>query len=148
MKFLQHKRRTAPAVIIVALIDVLIVLLIFLICTTTFRQQPALRLALPESTTALKSGVNENPPLLVNIEANGALHYGFANGVGEVLVPDQLKNRLTIDAEKARAAGKEVSLAIRADKSAPWGQIVRVMDIAKSANIKISSAYMKESAAK
>ena len=50
-----------------------IVLLIFLICTTTFRQQPALRLSLPESTTALKSGMNENPPLLISIEASGAL---------------------------------------------------------------------------
>ena len=67
MKFLVHKRRTAPAIIIVALIDVLIVLLIFLICTTTFKQQPALRLALPESSTALKSGANENPPLFISI---------------------------------------------------------------------------------
>jgi biopolymer transport protein ExbD len=148
MRFLQHKRRTAPAVIIVALIDVLIVLLIFLICTTTFRQQPALRLALPESSTALKSGVNENPPLLVSIEANGALRYGKANEVARVILPNNLKNEIIKDAEAARAMGHEATLAINADKSAPWGQIVRVMDIAKSANIKISSAYMKEAAAK
>ncbi len=56
MRFLIRKRRTAPAVIIVALIDVLIVLVIFLLVTTTFKQQPSLRLQLPESTQALKSG--------------------------------------------------------------------------------------------
>jgi biopolymer transport protein ExbD len=145
MKFLAHKRRTAPAVIIVALIDVLIVLLIFLICTTTFRQQPALRLSLPESTTALKSGMNDNPPLLISIEASGALRYGMA---GDVVTPDQLKGRLILDAEKSRAGGHDAMLAVRADKSAPWGQIVRVMDIAKAANIRISSAYMKEAGAK
>ncbi len=145
MKFLVHKRRTAPAVIIVALIDVLIVLLIFLICTTTFKQQPALRLALPESTTALKSGANESPPLFISIEASGALRYGIA---GDVVTPEQLRNRLVLDAEKARATGGEARLALRADKSAPWGQLVRVMDIAKAANIKISSAYMKEAGAK
>jgi len=145
MKFLQHKRRTAPAVIIVALIDVLIVLLIFLICTTTFRQQPALRLSLPESTTALKSGVNENPPLLISIEASGALRYGMA---GDVVTPDQLRGRLILDAEKIRAGGHDALLAVRADKAAPWGQIVRVMDIAKAANIRISSAYMKEAGTK
>ena len=141
MKFLIHKRRTAPAVIIVALIDVLIVLVIFLLVTTTFRQQPALKLALPESTTALKSGANENPPLLISIEASGALRYGMA---GDVVTPEQLRGRLILDAEKARAAGNEARLAVRADKAAPWGQLVRVMDIAKAANIKVSNAYMKE----
>ena len=45
MKFSVRKRRTAPAVIIVALIDVLVVLLIFLMVTTTFKQQPLLKLA-------------------------------------------------------------------------------------------------------
>ena len=58
MRFLVHKRRTAPAVIIVALIDVLIVLVIFLLVTTTFKQVPALQLALPASRQALKPGVN------------------------------------------------------------------------------------------
>ncbi len=145
MRFILHKRRTAPAVIIVALIDVLIVLVIFLLVTTTFRQQPALRLALPESNSALRSGANENPPLLVSIEASGTLRYGLA---GDVVTPDQLRGRLIVDAEKARATGNEAKLAVRADKAAPWGQIVRVMDVAKAANIRISSAYMKEAGVK
>lgn len=145
MKFYVRKRRAAPAVIIVALIDVLVVLLIFLICTTTFKQQPALKLALPESSSALKSGANENPPLLVSIEAGGALRYGPN---ADVVLPDDLRSRLLIAAEKARASGQEVRLAVRADKAAPWGQVVRVMDMAKAANIKVLSAYMKEAGAK
>ena len=63
MQFLVHKRRQTPAVIIVALIDVLIVLLIFLLATTTFKQQPSLKLALPESSQAQKTGANESAPL-------------------------------------------------------------------------------------
>jgi biopolymer transport protein ExbD len=140
MKFIQHKRRTAPAVIIVALIDVLIVLVIFLLCTTTFRQQPALKLALPESTTALKSGANENPPVLISIEANGTLRYGIS---GDVVTAKQLEARLIKDAENARSKKLEARLAVRADTKAPWGQMVKVMDIAKTANIKVSNAYMK-----
>ena len=141
MKFLVHKRRTAPAVIIVALIDVLIVLVIFLLVTTTFKQQPSLRLALPESSQALKSGANENPPLVVCIEANGVFRFGPDN------VPmglEELHNRLLISAEKARSANQEVKLAVRADKKAPWESIVKVMDLAKAANIKLLSAYTKE----
>ena len=59
MRFLIHKRRNTPTVIIVALVDVLIVLLIFLMVTTTFKQQSALKLTLPESSQAKKSGANK-----------------------------------------------------------------------------------------
>ncbi len=61
------------AVIIVALIDVLIVLLIFPMVTSIVRQQPALRLALPESSQAQKTGANENASLVVSIDAQGGL---------------------------------------------------------------------------
>jgi hypothetical protein len=54
-----------------SLVDVLIVLLIFLMVTTTFKQQSALKLKLPESSQAQKSGANENPPLVVSIDTNG-----------------------------------------------------------------------------
>ena len=137
MKFLVHKRRTAPAVIIVALIDVLIVLVIFLLVTTTFKQQPALKLALPESSQALKSGANENPPLVVSIDEKGGLRFGPE---GLPVTPDQLRIRLL-------AAGREkadAKLAVRADKKAPWESIVKVMDLAKEAKIKNLSAFTKD----
>src|SRR3954471_14523980 len=76
MHFLVHKRRQTPSVIIVALIDVLIVLLIFLMVTTTFKMQPALKLALPESSQAQKTGANENAPLVVTIDTAGLLRLG------------------------------------------------------------------------
>jgi biopolymer transport protein ExbD len=137
MRFLAHKRRTAPAVIIVALIDVLIVLVIFLLVTTTFKQQPALHLTLPESTQALKSGANDNPPLVVSIDAQGMYRVG-----PEALpvTPDQLAGRLRDEAQK----NPQIKLAVRADKNAPWGKIVSVMDAASAAHIKILSAFTKE----
>lgn len=48
MRFFVRKRRQTPTVIIVALIDVLIVMLIFLMVTTAFKQQPALNLRPPD----------------------------------------------------------------------------------------------------
>src|SRR6266851_4310396 len=76
MRFYVRKKRQAPAVIIVALIDVLIVLLIYLMVTTTFKQQPALKLALPESSQAQKTGAQETPPLVVSIDPKGNLRLG------------------------------------------------------------------------
>src|SRR5205807_6197744 len=76
MRFHVRKRRQAPAVIIVALIDILIVLVIFLMVTTTFKQQSALKLALPESTQAQRTGAQEPPPLIVTVDPKGNLRFG------------------------------------------------------------------------
>ncbi|HXT10234.1 MAG TPA: biopolymer transporter ExbD [Candidatus Angelobacter sp.] len=137
MQFRAQKRRQTPAVIIVALIDVLIVLLIFLMVTTTFRQQPALRLALPESSQAHKTGANENAPLIVSIDSKGALRIGAE---ARPVTPDQLKTELTAEAGKK----PDLQVAISADKNAPFGEIVKVMDAAKEAHIKIVNAFTKE----
>ena len=137
MKFLTHKRRSAPAVIIVALIDVLIVLVIFLLVTTTFKQQPALRLALPESSQAQKSGANENPPLIVSIDEKGGLRFGPSE---DAKTPDQLRDCL-LEAVKKNPNSK---LAIRADKKATWERIVTVMDLAKQTKVKSLSAFTKD----
>lgn len=138
MRFYVRKRRTTPAVIIVALIDVLIVLLIFLMVTTTFKQQSALKLALPESTQAKKSGANDNPPLVVSIDAAG-LYY--LNKEKEPKTFDQMRAELEAQAAK----NPQLVLAINADEKAPWGKIVKVRDAAAAAKIKSLVAFTKES---
>ncbi|HEU5072271.1 MAG TPA: biopolymer transporter ExbD [Verrucomicrobiae bacterium] len=139
MRFPIRKRRQTPAVIIVALIDVLIVMLIFLLVTTSFKQQPALRLALPESSAAAKSGANDEPPLIVSIDASGTLRLGPD---ARAVTRDRLKEELLAEATKNPA----VKLAINADKAAPFGQIVMVMDAAKAAGIKGVNAFTKQAA--
>ena len=68
--FYPRRRRAAPGIIIIALIDVLIVMLTFLLVSTTYRNQPAVKLALPEVTDAPKEGGTAGkPPLVVTIAA-------------------------------------------------------------------------------
>jgi biopolymer transport protein ExbD len=126
-------------VIIVALIDVLIVLLIFLMVTTTFKQQPALRLALPESTQAQKTGANESAPLLVSIDAQGNLRFGSD---ARPITLDKLKADLLTETAKK----PDLRLAIAADRNAPVGQLIKVRDVAKEANINIKfvNLFVKE----
>ena len=138
MRFFVHKRRSAPAVIIVALVDVLIVLLIFLMVTTTFKQQSALKLALPESSQAKKAGANENPPLVVSIDANGIYYLDKLPRTFE-----QLQGEL----KSQSAKNPQLVLAIQADEKAPWGKIVKVRDAAAEAKIKSLVAFTKEKAA-
>lgn len=141
MRFFVRKRRQTPTVIIVALIDVLIVLLIFLVVTTTFKHQPSLRLALPESTQAQKSGANETPPYVVTVDKQGNLQFGLGADSRPVTA-DRLREELLALAAKT----PEVRLAISADKEAPFGQIVKVIDATKEAKIKTVNAFMKAAA--
>ncbi len=139
MRFIVRKRRQPPAIIIVALIDILIVLLIFLMVTTAFKQQPALKLALPESSQSQKSGAQEHPPLVVTIDPTGNLRLGPE---GKPVTVERLKEEL----RTAISTTPDLRLAISADKGAPWGQIVKVMDAAKEAGIKTVNAFTKEAA--
>jgi biopolymer transport protein ExbD len=123
----------------VALIDVLIVLVIFLMVTTTFKQQSAMKLALPESSQGEKTGASEETPLVVSIDSQGSLRLG--DGAEALpLTAENLRNELISRTGK----NPELKLAINADKAAPFGQIVKVMDAAKEAKIKFVSAYTKE----
>jgi biopolymer transport protein ExbD len=137
MRFYLRKRRQAPAVIIVALIDILIVLLIFLMVTTTFKQQPALKLALPESSQAQKTGANEAPPLVISIDPKGNLRFGAD---ARPITVERFKEELLA----AVARTPELKLAISADTAAPFGMIIKVMDAAKEAKIKMVNAFAKE----
>jgi len=137
MRFFNKRRRQPPAIIIVALIDILIVLLIFLMVTTTFKQQPALRLALPESTQAQKTGSNEDAPLVLSIDQEGVLRLGTE---AMPVAADALKDKLLAELAKRPS----LKLAISADKKAPFGQIIKVMDAAKAAGIKTINAFTKE----
>lgn len=138
MRFYTRKRRQAPAVIIVALIDILIVLVIFLLVTTTFKQQPAMKLALPQSAHAQKSGASQKPPILVSVDATGALRFG-PNATP--VTPKELQADLAAAIAKDPAA----RLAINADLHAPWGQVVKVVDAAQGAGLKSQAmAFIKK----
>jgi biopolymer transport protein ExbD len=107
--------------------------------TTTFKQQPALKLALPESSQALKTGANENAPLVISIDTQGNLRLGTDP---RTLTVEQLKEELAA----AVAKNPDLRLAISGDKVAPWGQVVKVMDVTKEAHVKPGriNAFMKE----
>ena len=137
MRFTVRKRQQTPAVIIIALIDVLIVMLIFLMATTTFRQHPALKLALPESTQARKEGSSQNAPVVVSVDLVGDLRLGADP---KTLTPAELSQALQIEVLK----NPDLQLAIRADEGAPFGRIVRVMDASKEARVKTVSAFTRK----
>ena len=128
MRFLHRKRRKTPTVIIIALIDVLIVVLIFMMVATTFKSHPALRLSLPESSQA--GTPSEEMELLIVSIGKDAPHFDL----GQLPVTyDNLRTELKASVSR----NDKVSLAIRADEEAPWGQVVKVLDAAREAGIRV-----------
>ena len=139
MRFITRKHRNPPSVIIVSLIDVLIVVLIFMMVATTFRQHPALRLALPESRQSAKPGDTGDTLIITIAKEEPHLHLG--------LRPVTLE-KLLIELKASTARNPHVSLSIRADAGAPFGEVVKVMDAAKEAGITMVNAFTKNPAPK
>ena len=136
MRFSVRKRRQPPAVIIVSLIDILIVLLIFLMVTTTFKDVPALRITLPESSRAAKPGVSETQQtIIVTITTNQPHFY-----LGKMPITlDRLKGELAAQTK----ANPNLVLAIRADTEASYGNVVKITDAANSARVKQIKAFLQ-----
>ncbi len=139
MRFITRKANKPPSVIIVSLIDVLIVVLIFMMVATTFRQHPALRLALPESRQAVKPGDTGDTVIITIAKEEPHLYLDRR--------PVTLEKLLT-ELKASTARNPRLSLSIRADTGAPFGEVVKVMDAAKEAGITVVNAFTKSPAQK
>ena len=132
MKFAVRKRR-APSIIIVSLVDILTILLIFFVVSTTFkRDQPEVQINLPESKTATNApGELDHAILTVSDTDEIKLD-------GQTVAVDDLEK-----AVRNLSDTKRSSLALQADKKASFGIIVKVMDALKLAGVKNLPAFTR-----
>jgi biopolymer transport protein ExbD len=132
MRFYTRKRR-APSIIIVSLIDILAILLIFFIVTTTFRKnQPQLQINLPESKSAEQAPAEKIEPLVLSVKSADQISLD-----GKPVTLDSLAERL----KTARAQFPTRPIAMQADREAPFGIVVKVLDALKDAGIKNIPAF-------
>lgn len=133
MNFAVRKRR-APNIIIVSLVDILIILLIFFVVSTTFKKdQPEVQINLPESKTATNAP-SELEHAIVSVDENDEVKLD-----GVMLAVDELEN-----AVRNLPTERRSSLALQADKKASFGTIVKVMDALKLAGVKNLPAFTHE----
>jgi biopolymer transport protein ExbD len=133
MKIAVRKRR-APSIIIVSLVDILTILLIFFVVSTTFkRDQPEVQINLPDSKTSTKSS-SEMEHAVVSVSASDEVRLD-----GEVVAVDALEV-----AVRNLAATRRATLALQADKKASFGTIIQVMDALKLAGVKNLPAFTRE----
>ncbi|HEY5744271.1 MAG TPA: biopolymer transporter ExbD [Terrimicrobiaceae bacterium] len=132
MTFYTRKRGT-PSVIIVSLIDILAILLIFFIVTTTFqRNQPQLQINLPESKTAEEAPAENTPPLVLRIKS------------AEQITLDEKPVTLEALAGALKALREQAPdrpIAMQADREAPFGVVVKALDSLRDAGVKNIPAF-------
>jgi len=133
MNFAVRKRR-APSIIIVSLVDILTILLIFFVVSTTFKKdQPEVQINLPESKTATKAPAELEHAIVTVDEADAIKLDGRPVDVGEL-------ERAVRNLSQTQKA----SLALQADRKASFGTIIKVMDALKLAGVRNLPAFMRE----
>ena len=125
------KKRRAPSIIIVSLVDILTILLIFFVVSTTFKKdQPEVQINLPDSKTAANAAA-ELEHAIVSVSETDEIRLD-----GQLVNVDELETSVR-DLPPTRKS----SLALQADKKASFGTIIKVMDALKLAGVKNLPAF-------
>ena len=125
MRFKTEPRRKGRALInITSLIDVLFLLLIFLMVSSTFLEQPGIQLDLPQSESAVL--VEEKEFTL------------FIGKEGKIFLNDQEIKLQDLEADIVEKLPemKDGALILKADKEVSYGLVVQIMDSVKKSGVK------------
>jgi len=114
---LRRKRRVDYTVDITPLVDVVFLMLIFFLVTTTFKISSSLKLELPSSKS--HEQIEKVKEVVINIKASGSLF------VGEEAVDDADLRRRILNASKGDPG---IRVVLRADAEARHKRVVFVLD--------------------
>ena len=128
MNFQRGKQREEPEINLIPMIDVLLVILIFMMVTTTFSQFSELQINLPTA----QADKPEEKPAMVNVAVDASGHYAVN---GKAFAG---KNVDGLALELKRAAGSatpEPVVIISADANATHQAVISVMEAARQAGL-------------
>jgi biopolymer transport protein ExbD len=121
------KRRRRPEIIIVSLIDIFAIMLIYMIMSMQFKEdKAAVTIKLPESKSAVVTAQPAKSVVLSITETEEI----FLNA--SKIEVDALKPAI-LDLMKQQP---QPTLALNADKKAPFGTVIRVLDVLKEAGVR------------
>lgn len=131
---LRTRLKTDNTIPVAAMADIAFLLIVFFLLTSTFAKDTGLDIQLPKAATSEELPKRD---VTIWITRDGEVHIG-----GTVVPPDR---RLIVAA--LREALKDTSIrsvTIRGDEGVQYGDVVRVMDIAKQNGAAITLAAVYE----
>jgi len=126
MNFQRGRAREEPEINLIPMIDVLLVILIFLMVTTTYSQFSGLQINLPQAAGETSSDKN-NPQVNVSIDATE--HYALNAKPVAFSGIDSLAD----DLRKTAGDAKNPVIVINADAKTPHQAVINVMEAARTA---------------
>lgn len=119
MNFRPERKGRSLIINVTSLIDVMFLLLIFFMVTSTFRNQPAINLVLPRSSTAADT---IDTPTIVFLTESGQV---FLN---DAPVP---REQLAAALQQLHVTTGDDRIVLRADQDASHGRVVELIDTIK-----------------
>jgi biopolymer transport protein ExbD len=120
---LQAKRADDPELNLTSLIDVVLLLVIFFMVSTTFVQEGRLRVALPEAGATTAAAPRERP-IVITITAQGSYR------IDERALVNNLPETLHAGLRQVAGESRTQPVTIRADARATHQAVVTAMDVA------------------
>lgn len=131
MNFNAQVEQDETGIELTPLIDVVFLLLIFFMISTTFTKETTLQINLPEASGENKATL----PSSVEVQVGAKSEYAIASGVAGEIKPAQTlvnSNRETLlKALQQYQGDPNLLLIIRADRLATHEAVIRVLDVAQ-----------------
>jgi biopolymer transport protein ExbD len=135
---IRPRRRTTPPIPIVALVDILVIVLLFIVATTSFRKrQTHLQITVPQSKALGETTVPKEARIALSITKDEKI---FLDGheLTEATLAEALKG--------LKEAKPEAKLEMNADQAIPVGLIVKIWDDLKAAGYPITPLRLQRPA--
>ena len=124
MEFRQQKPRNIININITSLVDVLFILLIFVLVSTTFLEQPALDIELPKAKSA---GLERIQEMIVSISREGQIYFNN-QAVNKIQLADLITQGLQKDSQ--------MPVVLKADENVSYGLVIEIMDVMRDTGVK------------
>ena len=118
---LKPQRQDEPEVSLTPLIDVVFLLLIFFMVSTTFRKESELEIVLPQASQ--EPVAQQGEQIIIAIDAQGRY------AVNDQLLPDQQRQALINALEQAAGSRRQLPIVIRADGQTAHQSVVTALDV-------------------
>ncbi len=127
MNFRKGLRRDEPEINLIAFIDVLLVILIFLMVTTTYSKYASLQITLPTAD----ADKTQAPPRVLSVAVDAQGRYAVQNRRLDVRSPEALADELKL----ASNGDTETVVELHADALATHQSVINVLEAARLAGL-------------
>jgi biopolymer transport protein ExbD len=137
--FESTRSHRPPSIRLINLVDVLFILLIFFIATTTFRANlpTAVKLVLPEAKTAEEVGREKIERISIAVGSDETIYLD-----NKPVALSALERAL----RDAKEKNPKLQVQFSADKTVSYGTVVAIVDAARAAGIPDITAFTRKSA--